>query len=187
MNNSTVTTDQKNLPNTRIKLIIAIDKNGVMGIDNKLPWRLSEDLKQFKKETDGYPLIMGSATFKSLPGILPNREHLVLSKSLYGDEDKSVFTSIKELIDYLNDSGYESAYVIGGANVISQFTYMNLIDELIITHVDCEVEGDTILNIDTDLKIHSWSLYRSEKYTKNEKNQYSFTINRYTRTKKRFY
>lgn len=179
--------ENKLVNNTCIKLIIAIDKNGVMGIENKLPWKLSDDLKHFKKETDGHPLIMGSTTFNSLPGILPNREHLVLSKTLYGDENMSVFTSIKEVINYLNDSGYQNAYIIGGANVIKQFAYMNLIDELIITHVDAEVEGDTILNIDTELLIHNWSLYKSDKYEKNEKNEYNFSINRYIYQKKRFY
>lgn len=170
-----------------IKLIIAIDKNGVMGIDNKLPWKLSEDLKQFKKETSNSPLIMGSNTFNSLPGILPNREHIVLSSTMYGDEDKSVFTSINNALEYCKDAGYNQVYVIGGANIIKQFTYYNLFTELIISHVDCEVDGDTILDIDDDLHLDKWLMYENTKYTKSECNDYDFTIRKYKKIPKRFY
>lgn len=171
----------------KIKLIIAISKTGVMGVNNKLPWKLSEDLKLFKKETLGFPLIMGSNTFTSLPGILPDREHIVLSSTMYGDENKSVFTSIKEAIEYLNDSDYKCVYVIGGANVIKQFSKMNMFDELIITHVDCDVSGDTIINLDADLHLDKWDIYETLKHYKDEKNEYDFIINRYIRKKKRFY
>ena len=172
---------------TKIKLILAVDRNGVMGDKNKLPWKLSDDLKQFKKETNGSPIIMGSKTFNSLPGILPNREHIVLSTTLYGDENKSVFTSIKNALDYLNDSENKKIYVIGGANIVKQFASFNLFDELIITHVDCSLKGDTILDLDEDLGLENWHIYRTEKFEKNENNQFSFTINRYIKKKKRFF
>lgn len=171
----------------KIKLILAVDKNGVMGDKNKLPWKLSDDLKEFKKETIGSPMIMGSNTFNSLPGILPGREHIVLSTTLYGDENKSVFTSMKNAIDYLKDADYKNVYVIGGANVVKQFSAMNLFDELIITHVNCSIKGDTILDLDEDLGLENWHIYNSNKYTKSEKNQYDFIINRYIKKKKRFY
>lgn len=171
----------------KIKLMIAVDRNGVMGDKNTLPWKLRDDLKQFKKETNGSPLIMGSNTFKSLPGILPGREHVVLSSSMYGDENKSVFTSIKNALDYLDDSECKKVYVIGGANVVKQFASLNMFDELIITHVDCSLKGDTILDLDEDLGLEHWHVYRSEKFEKSDSNQFSFTVNRYIKKKKRFY
>lgn len=171
----------------KIKLIIAIDKNGVMGKENKLPWKLSDDLKQFKKETNNYPLIMGSNTFKSLPGILPNREHIVLSRSMYGNDKCSVFTSIKEALDYLKESETEIVNVIGGPNIIKQFNHLNLFDELIITHVDADVDGDASIDIDVDLQIHKWSCYSIKKFEANEQNEYPFAIYKYKKTKKRFY
>ena len=169
-----------------IKLIIAIDKNGVMGMNNKLPWHLKDDLKNFKKITNNHPLIMGSNTFNSLPGILPNREHLVLSNTLYGDENKSVFTSIQEALDYVNESEYNEVYVIGGANVIKQFAEVKLFDELIITHVDCNVEGDTSIDID-DLNIFNFDCYKTTEYSKSENNEYDFKIKYYKKETKRFY
>ena len=171
----------------KIKLIIAVDKSGVMGDKNTLPWKLSDDLKDFKNKTNNCPLIMGSNTFNSLPGILPNREHIVLSNTMYGDENKSVFTSIKNALDYLNESNYESVYVIGGANIIKQFAKLNLFDELIITHVNCSIKGDTILNLDQDLGLENWHIYKCKKYEMSDKNEYSFIINHYIKKKKRFY
>jgi dihydrofolate reductase len=169
-----------------IKLIIAIDKNGVMGLDNKLPWRLRDDLKHFKKVTDNFPLIMGSNTFTSLPGILPNREHLVLSNTLYGDENMSVFTSIQEALQYVDEAGYSEVFVIGGANVIRQFAELNLFDELIITHVNCEVEGDTIIDIE-DLNISSYNCYNTIEHSISENNEFDFKIKFYKKIIKRFY
>jgi dihydrofolate reductase len=169
----------------RIYLIIAIDKNGVMGKDNKLCWSLKEDLKHFKQETKNYPLIMGANTFNSLPGILPGREHLVLSSTLYGDENKSVFTSIKEVLDYCEESEIDKVYVIGGANIIKQFNKYNLFDELIITHVNTEIDvADTKIDIYEDLDFHKWHMYNS---VKNDTDQIEFEIKRYIKKEKRFY
>lgn len=170
-----------------IKLIIAVDKNGVMGVDNKLPWKLSDDLIHFKNVTSNSPLIMGSKTYDSLPGILPNREHIVLSKTMEGDENKSVFTSIYEAIDYCIESDYEDVYVIGGANIIKQFNYLRLFDELIITHVDCEVEGDTKIDLDKDLSIYRYSISDVKEYIKDDKNEYNFKIIHYIIKPERFF
>jgi dihydrofolate reductase len=158
-----------------------------MGDKNKLPWKLSDDLKQFKKETLGSPMVMGSNTFNSLPGILPEREHIVLSSKMEGDENKSVFTSIKEALEYLTDAKYKTVYVIGGANIVKQFARLSLFDELIITHVNYSIKGDTILDLDEDLGLENWHVYKTERYEKSEKNQYAFTVNRYTQKKYRFY
>jgi dihydrofolate reductase len=171
----------------KIKLIIAIDKNGVMGKDNKLPWRLSDDLKHFKHETLNMPILMGSNTFNSLPGILPNREHIVLSKTMDGSDKCSVFTSINEALSYLKESEVETVNVIGGPDIIKQFNYLNLFDELVITFVNAEVIGDASIDVDTDLQLHKWSCYEITKYEQNETNEYSFEIYKYKKTKKRFY
>lgn len=170
-----------------IKLIIALDNNGVMGINNHLPWCLRDDLKHFKVTTNTFPLIMGSNTFKSLPRVLPNREHIVLSNTLLGDEDKSVFTSIKEVVQYIDDSGYTEVFVIGGANVIKQFVELNLLDELIITHVDANVTGDVILDLDEDIQIFDYICYNTIEYKKDDYNEYDFKIKYYKKKKNQFY
>lgn len=170
---------------TKIILIIAIDKNGVMGHNLKLPWKLSDDLKHFKKETLNSPIIMGKNTYKSLPRMLPDREHIVLSTKMEGNEKISVFSSLKNVTEYLKDT-YEKAYVIGGAKLVEQFLKYKLIDEMIITHVNGSVKGN--VKIDTDLlNLDAWSLYDEIKFDKNDKNNYAFKISKYIPKKKRFY
>ncbi|MGL4773200.1 MAG: dihydrofolate reductase, partial [Clostridium sp.] len=63
-----------------ISMIVAVAKNGVIGGDNKLLWHVSEDLKRFKKITSNHTIVMGRKTFESLPGILPNRHHVVITR-----------------------------------------------------------------------------------------------------------
>lgn len=170
-----------------IKLIIAVDKEGCMGIDNKLPWKLSDDLKHFKETTIGMPIIMGARTCESLPVILPGREHIVISNSLEGDENISVFTSIQHVLEYLREIETEEAYLIGGANIIKQFAHLKLIDECIITHIDTVVEGDTYIDLDDDLELYKWDIYKTKHIKKSDKNEFDATVKYYKRHIKRFY
>lgn len=167
------------------KLILALDKNGVIGHKNGLPWKLSDDLKHFKKLTKDCPIIMGRKTYQSLPSILPGREHIVLSKTLQSDENVSVFTNLKELVNYINEN-YKKCFVIGGAEIAQLFLKYKIIDEMWLTHVACSAKG----NIKLDLNCFdwaNWSIIKSIDYEKNEKNSSKFRINQYLPTKKRFF
>src|SRR3954469_1996402 len=64
----------------RISLVVARARNGVIGRDGKLPWHLPADLKRFKLLTMGSAMVMGRKTFESLPGVLPGRRHIVLTR-----------------------------------------------------------------------------------------------------------
>lgn len=124
---------------THFSLIVAVAQNGVIGINNTLPWRLPEDLKRFKALTSGHPIIMGRKTFESLGRPLPNRRNLVISRNpdcaLAGAE---VFTSIEAAMAAC--AGAEKAFVIGGGEIYRQA--LALVDELQITEVDLAPEGD---------------------------------------------
>lgn len=171
-----------------IKLILALDKKGCIGKDNSLPWKLKDDLKHFKEITSGAPIIMGANTYKSLPGILPDREHLVISTSLDSNKDISVFTSIMECISYLKENNTEEVFLIGGANLVKQFCELKMIDEYILTMVDTVVEdGDTFLDFDDDLELYNWNYYKSIDVNDLEKNSHNFTIKHYIKDVKRFY
>lgn len=155
-----------------MKLIIAIDNKGVLGNKGKLPWRLPDDLEHFKKETLGSTLIMGAKTFASLPGILPNRKHVVLSRKLKSTDKITVYDSVDKMLAELTD---QNVYLIGGADVIEQlFPYVT---EAIITHVNTDVkEYDTII----DLDLTGFSLC-SDQFVERSKNSHSFNIRKYTR------
>ncbi|MBC2458192.1 dihydrofolate reductase [Clostridium beijerinckii] len=126
-----------------ISIIVAIAKDNVIGKDNKLLWHISEDLKRFKKITTGKKMIMGRKTFESLPGILPNREHIVLTRdnNFNVDSDKVTiehdFNSV--LQRYLECE--DEVFIIGGAEIYKQF--LPYAKKLYLTKVDEEFEGDT--------------------------------------------
>ena len=122
-----------------IELIAAIGKNNELGKDNNLIWHLKEDLRFFKEETTGHKIIMGYNTYVSLPKLLPNRTHIVLTHHKIDKEEVIVFSDFNELLNYLKTFN-ETVYVIGGASLYKLF--LNDADELILTEIDDAKEAD---------------------------------------------
>ena len=118
-----------------IKIIAAIGKNNELGINNKLIWHLKEDLKFFKKETMGHKIVMGYNTFLSLPGLLPERTHIVLTHHEIDNKEVMVFSNFEELLSYLKTLD-ETIYVIGGSSIYKLF--LDIADELVLTEIDDE-------------------------------------------------
>ena len=134
----------------QIHLIWAQDENGGIGKDGKLPWHISEDLKNFKKLTSGSTILMGRKTWESLPvKPLPGRRNIVLSSKVLSDVE--CYTSVEECIEKLNDDGTEKIFVIGGSTVYRNFIHRA--DEFHITQVNEMIQGiDTYFPV-TMLKI----------------------------------
>jgi len=130
--------------------IMACCKNKGIGKENKLPWNLKEDLNRFKKLTTGSGnncIIMGRKTWDSI-NFLKGRDHLILSKNINveyknGNNIIKSFSTINEVIKYVNERKYEQSWVIGGENILKQFLELNLIDRLHLTFIneyyDCDV------------------------------------------------
>ena len=122
-----------------IILIAAMAKNRVIGRDNKLPWRIPEELQLFKKTTMGHPMIMGRKTFESFAAPLPGRRHIVLSRNTgYRPEGGEPAMSLDEALEMCQ--GSEKVFVIGGAQIFDQS--MGIITQLVITYLHRDVEGD---------------------------------------------
>lgn len=126
--------------------IVAMARNRTIGKDNDLPWHIPEDLKFFKKMTNGKIMIMGRKTFESLPGQLPNRMHIVVSRSEFvADEEEVVFVqSIDEALEVAKEmtEDYPSdVFIVGGAEIFAQT--MNMVDRIYLTVIEAEIEGDT--------------------------------------------
>ncbi len=118
-------------------LIAAVARNGTIGRDNALPWRLPEDLRRFKALTMGHAMIMGRRTWESLGRPLPGRRHLVVTRDRgYRAEGIQVVHSLPEAMA----AAGEDAYVIGGANLYAQA--LPLVDRLELTEIDADVPGD---------------------------------------------
>ena len=134
----------------QIHLIWAQDQNGGIGIDGKLPWHISDDLKNFKKLTLGSTVLMGRNTWESLlVQPLPDRRNIVLSSREIADVE--CYTSLEECIEKLDADGIQVLFVIGGSKVYRNFIHRA--DELHVTLVDKFTEGiDTYFPV-TMLKI----------------------------------
>ena len=116
-------------------IIAAIGKNRELGKDNDLIWHLPNDLKFFREVTTGKTIIMGRKTFDSLPKMLPNRKHIVISSSNNFNSEVKVYNNLEELLeDYKNS--IEELFVIGGASIYKQF--IDIADKLYLTEVDAE-------------------------------------------------
>ena len=128
-----------------IVLIYARAANGAIGNEGDLPWRLPADLKRFKALTMGKPMVMGRKTFESLPGLLPGRRHIVLSRrDNFEAEGVAMAGSVKDALALAaedNDSG--EVAVIGGAAIYDVF--MPLAHRIELTQIHAEYEGDTFM------------------------------------------
>lgn len=125
-----------------LSVIVAIANNNVIGKDNNLIWHLPNDLERFKKITTGKTIIMGRKTFESLPCILPNRHHIVLTRDAsYEISDKrvTVIHNINELTTYIDDD--MEHFIIGGGEVYSLL--LPYAKKLYITKIEADFEGDT--------------------------------------------
>ena len=126
----------------RVELIVARADNGVIGHQGRLPWHLPADLRQFKITTMGAPMIMGRKTFDSLPGLLPGREHIVVTRDTdWQAEGVKVAHSRDEALALA--AGAERVSVIGGAEIFDLF--LPLADRIELTEVLENVPGDTIM------------------------------------------
>ncbi len=125
----------------RITIVVARAVNGVIGRDGTLPWRISADLKRFKALTMGSVMIMGRRTFDSLPGLLPGRRHIVLTRDrAWSAEGVEVAHSMEEALAL---AGREPVSIIGGADIFD--LVLAVADALELTEVLEEVEGDTFM------------------------------------------
>jgi dihydrofolate reductase len=122
-------------------LIVARAADGTIGDKGTMPWHLPADLKRFKALTMGKPMIMGRKTFASLPGLLPGRRHIVLTR----DPDWSAAGAepVRDVTDALALAGDGKVAVIGGAEVIALFE--PLANRYELTEVHGRFAGDTVL------------------------------------------
>ncbi len=127
----------------RRSLIVAAAQNGVIGIDNRLPWRLPADLARFKQLTMGHHLIMGRKTFESIGRPLPGRTSVVLTRSAGFDVPGVVVArSLDEAWAAAAARGDDEPFVCGGAEVYAQA--MPEADRIYLTVVEREYTGDAL-------------------------------------------
>ena len=124
---------------SNITMIAAVGKNLELGRNNDLIWHFKEDMKFFRNETMGKPIVMGMKTLESLPKLLPGRKHIVLtSRSPELPDEVVIVHTIQELLKKIKD--YPEVMVIGGASVYKEM--LEYADKLILTEIEAEASAD---------------------------------------------
>lgn len=122
-----------------IIIIAAMAQNRIIGLNNKLPWHIPEELKLFKKTTMGCPMIMGRKTFEGFPSPLPGRRHIVLSRNKdYQPDGGEYAPSMEEALRMCH--GSDKVFIIGGAQIFEQG--FDVATAVSLTLLNREVEGD---------------------------------------------
>jgi dihydrofolate reductase len=128
----------------RIAFVVAVARNGVIGREGKLPWRISSDLKRFKAITLGKPVIMGRKTWESLPRRpLPGRVNIVITRGHnYQAQGAVVTASVSEALAQARQTDSDEICVIGGSDIFRQM--LPMADRLYLTEIDLAPEGDVV-------------------------------------------
>lgn len=135
-----------NMTNPAISMIVARSRNHVIGKNNQMPWKISADLQFFKKVTMGFPIIMGRKTWESIGRPLPGRRNVVVSRnSSYLAPGAELLGSLEEALKSLDE--FQRVFVIGGQQLFDQA--FPLADELYLTEIEINVDGDTFFDIPT--------------------------------------
>jgi len=129
-----------------LAIVAAVARNGVIGANNGLPWRLSSDMKHFKALTWGKPLVMGRKTYLSIPRALPGRETIVVTRDpAFAPGGVNIAHELETALDLAaqraDAMGAEEIVVAGGAEIYAQT--MARASRLYITEVALAAEGDT--------------------------------------------
>ena len=165
----------------KLSLIVAMAENRVIGLDNTLPWHLSEDLKYFRRTTTGHCIIMGRNTWESIGRPLPNRRSIVVTSNPdYVAEGANVVTSLPaakaRAVELSAELGVNEAFVIGGARL-----YADALEQaecFHLTRVHAKVEGDTLL---PEFDESEWQEVAREEFSAQDENPYSYSICRLER------
>lgn len=161
----------------KLSLIVAIAQNGCIGIDNKLPWYLPEDLKYFRRLTTGNIVIMGRKTFESIGKPLPNRQNIVISRnSDFAAEGIKIVSTIEQALNVANSmaeiSGINEAFIMGGAQIYAQT--LPLAQRLYITEVKKTVTGDAFF---PSIDLAQWQeIGREAHYYEPQDTHYDFVV-----------
>jgi len=160
-----------------LALIAAIARSGVIGRDDDLPWRLPDDLKHFKRTTLGHHLILGRKTWESLPGALPGRTSVVVTrKPDYLAEGALVVTSLDAALALAREQGDDEPVVAGGAEIYA--LALPRATRLWLTRVHADVEGDVRF---PEWSADGWELVSATEHPADARHAHAFTIEEWRR------
>lgn len=147
-----------------------MSRNGVIGKDNAIPWRLPGELALFKRLTMGHPIVMGRKTWESIGRALPGRLNIVITRNKgYVAMGATVVPSLDAALSAA--AGATEIFIIGGAQLYAEA--LPRAERLYLTTVDAEVDGDTRM---PDIDRRAWRTVSSETHAPDERNAYAYRL-----------
>lgn len=161
----------------KVILIAAAADNNALGKDNQMIWHLPDDFKRFKQLTSGHYIIMGRKTFESLPGMLPNRTHVIITRQQNFKADGCiVVNSLEEALKACPQD--EEVFIIGGGEIFKDS--MDIADKIELTHIyGISPEADAFF---PDIDKSKWKLVEEVHHRKDEKHQYEFSFQTFVKS-----
>lgn len=161
----------------RISMIVAAAKNGVIGHDGDIPWRLPEDQRFFRRMTLGHALIFGRKTFDSIGRALPGRTNLVLTRRAAPEvEDVHFFPGLDAALDWARAQGFDECFIGGGEALYREG--LTIADRIYLTRVDATPEGDTRF---PELDAEAWTCVERAAHAADERHDHDFVIETWDR------
>lgn len=161
-----------------VSLIVAYSKNKVIGNDNKIPWRLKNDMQRVKQLTTGQTIIMGRKTFESIGRPLPNRENRILTRNIDSLKDYQGIKVYSNSEEALQNIITDKVFIFGGSAVYEN--YFSLVDEMFITEVDVDILGDVKF---PEFSLADWQLIDEQVFKADDCNEYGYKFLHYMRKK----
>jgi dihydrofolate reductase len=161
----------------RVSIIVAVADNGVIGNHGDLPWHLSTDLKRLKALTMGHHMIMGRKTYDTLPGPLPGRRIIVVTRNRDFAPPEGVLTAGSVESALLLAQSDDEIFIAGGGEIFAQS--LHRADRMYLTRVHAEPEGDAFFPEFDD--VNEWRLIDSEHFEADAKNDHPFSFLTYER------
>ena len=157
------------MENRELTIIAAVSINNVIGNNNKLIWKLSNDLKRFKNLTTNHSVIMGRKTFESLSNPLPDRDNIVITRDTnYSKPNIQVCSSIEDAINLTKTD--TQPFIIGGGEIYSQT--INIVDKIELTRVHEEFDGDAYF---PEIPLDIFELINEENYNSDLENEFDYS------------
>lgn len=166
----------------KVSIIAAVAENGAIGRDNDLIWNLPDDMAFFQNSTKGHHIITGRLNYESIPEKyrpLPSRDNVVVTRNAqYPAPGAQVVTTIEEGLDLARKAGEEHTYIIGGGQIYALALALDLVDELLITHVHASFEADVFF---PEIDYSKWKSAEALHHPEDAKHDHSFTFTRYVK------
>jgi len=160
----------------QVSAIVAVSRNGIIGLNNQLPWKLPADLAYFKRVTQGHHILLGRKNYQSIGRPLPNRTNLVLTRdSQFSAPGCTLVHSMEQALEIASLAGETELFVIGGAEIYA--LALPWTTRLYLTRIEEDFSGDVALpNLGT-----GWKEVWKESHDPDERNPYSYSFLRYER------